>query len=161
MKKFGTTILSMCLLLTLVSCAAQSRSQEAASDWAPMEAGAPAINTMADDMEVDRGYEYEERSTGFGGEAAAIEPMVIRDANLTLVVEDPALSVHTIGDLAQELGGFVVVSNVYQSTYGNNQQTTTQASIPSVFPRNPSIRHWTRSRMMQLKFVTKMFAARM
>ena len=129
MKKFGIGILSMCILLSLVSCAAQSQSQEAASDWAPMEAGAPASNSMVDDLAADSAYEHEERSTAFGGEAALFEPMVVRDANLTLVVEDPALSVQTIGDLAQELGGFIVVSNVHQRTYGNNQQTTTQASI--------------------------------
>lgn len=128
MKKTATIFLSTVLLLTLASCAAQARSQEMTTDWAPMEPGAPDGIEMYDTAS-ESNYAEDEKAGGFSAEAAAIEPMVIRNASLTLVVEDPAVSAQSIGDLAQEIGGFVVVSNVYQSSYGNNQQWTTQASI--------------------------------
>lgn len=54
-----------------------------------------------------------------GGEISA-ERLVIRNANLTLVVEDPAVSVAEISKLAVELGGFVVSSNIYQTTFDDN-----------------------------------------
>jgi hypothetical protein len=62
-----------------------------------------------------------------GREALAVEPLVIRSANLTLVVKDPAATAREIRDLAEEMGGFVVFSNIYQTSY--NGGTTTQASL--------------------------------
>jgi hypothetical protein len=46
--------------------------------------------------------------------------MVIRNADLTLVVEDPLESLETITQMAEELGGFVVNSSVYQTNYSGS-----------------------------------------
>lgn len=47
--------------------------------------------------------------------------LVIRNANLSVVVEDPAASVDQISQLATSMGGFVVSSNVFQTTIGDSQ----------------------------------------
>ncbi len=57
------------------------------------------------------------------------ERLVIRNANLAVVVPDPAASVEAIGRMAQEMDGFVVASNVFQSTFGPNNLVADQASI--------------------------------
>jgi hypothetical protein len=64
-----------------------------------------------------------------GGRATTVERLVIRTANLTIVVTDPAASVEAISQLAEELGGFVVSSNIYQSTFGEARILAEQASI--------------------------------
>ena len=49
-------------------------------------------------------------------DAATAERLVIKNATLSLVVKDPAISVDSISVLADGLGGFVVSSNVYQAS---------------------------------------------
>lgn len=61
-------------------------------------------------------------------ETVAVERLVIRNANLTLVVEDPAVSAAEISDMAETLDGFVVNSNVYQTTFAEGVFAT-QANI--------------------------------
>src|SRR5574342_1067696 len=50
------------------------------------------------------------------GDATTTERLVIKNAALTLVVKDPAISVDSISTLADGLGGFVVSSNVSQAS---------------------------------------------
>lgn len=54
-------------------------------------------------------------ASGAVGEAS-VERMVIKDAYLEVVVEDPAASMDAIGNMAEEMGGFVVRSNLYKRT---------------------------------------------
>lgn len=49
------------------------------------------------------------------------ERLVIRDAQLSIVVEDPSQSVEEISRMAEQMGGYVVSSNVTQTTYGDSQ----------------------------------------
>ncbi|MBF8282331.1 MAG: hypothetical protein HW378_1246, partial [Anaerolineales bacterium] len=49
-------------------------------------------------------------------DATTTERLVIKNATLSLVVKDPAASVDSISTLADGLGGFVVSSNVYQTS---------------------------------------------
>jgi hypothetical protein len=65
----------------------------------------------------------------YSGAPIPQDRMVIRNANLTLVVEDPTASVDTISKLAEEMGGFVVSSNLYQTAYGSGDLTTTQGTL--------------------------------
>lgn len=59
---------------------------------------------------------------GMGGEAApasaplAVDRLVIKNANLSLVVTDPTQSLTAISQMAEGLGGFVVSSNSYQAS---------------------------------------------
>ncbi|MGH2582886.1 MAG: DUF4349 domain-containing protein [Anaerolineales bacterium] len=64
---------------------------------------------------------------GFGdevAEAASAERLVIKNASLSLVVDDPEASMMEIAALAERLGGFVVSSNLYKST------TSTGLEVP-------------------------------
>jgi Domain of unknown function (DUF4349) len=47
---------------------------------------------------------------------AAQERLVIENADLAIVVKDPKARMKEISDLAKEMGGFVVSSNLYQDT---------------------------------------------
>jgi hypothetical protein len=112
MKKISL-ILLLLLSMILSACAA-ARSGETANDagFAPAAESAPELlyepNAQAD------------RAAGSGyvssTEPIQTERIVIKNANLTIAVEDPAVSVKTISTMAEEMGGFVVRSNTYRTT---------------------------------------------
>jgi hypothetical protein len=60
---------------------------------------------------------------------SAVERLVIRDANLTIVVSDPTQTVEQISEMASSMGGFVVHSEVSESTYGQGDTVAKQGSI--------------------------------
>jgi len=76
---------------------------------APMEAPAPApaggtvSNSAGDDFQP-----------------AAVERLVIQNADLSIVVVDPEAKMDAIAKMAEDMGGFVISKNVYQRTTGNN-----------------------------------------
>jgi len=55
--------------------------------------------------------------------------LVIRNADLAIVVKDPKASMAEITKLAETMGGFVVSSNLYQSYYGPNNTEVPEATI--------------------------------
>jgi hypothetical protein len=55
--------------------------------------------------------------------------LVIRNADLAIVVKDPKASMAAITKLAEKMGGFVVASNLYQSYYGPNNTEVPEATI--------------------------------
>ncbi len=65
---------------------------------------------------------------------AAQERLVIENADLTIVIKDPKARMKEISDLAREMGGFVVSSNLYQNT------SSTGKAVPqgSIVIRVPS-----------------------
>ena len=74
---------------------------------APMEAPAPATD-------------FASNAAGGGFEPAAVERLVIQNADLSIVVIDPEAKMDDIGKMAEGMGGFVVSKNVFQTTTGNN-----------------------------------------
>lgn len=68
-----------------------------------------------------------------GGEvangAAAADRLVIKNATLSIVVDDTAVSVDSITKLAEGMGGFVVTLNTYKTAYGPEAQMAEQASM--------------------------------
>jgi hypothetical protein len=60
---------------------------------------------------------------------AAVERLVIQNVDMSIVVADPKARMDEIGQMAVEMGGFVVSSNLYQSTYGPNQIEVPEGSI--------------------------------
>ena len=62
--------------------------------------------------------------TGYddAGQAAASERIVIKNGNLEIVVEKPEESLERISQLAEEMGGFVVNANLYQSVMEDGQE---------------------------------------
>jgi hypothetical protein len=60
--------------------------------------------------------------------ATDVQRLVIQTASLSMVVEDPAAKLAAIRELAEGMGGFVVTSNIYRTSYGEGV-TADQASI--------------------------------
>lgn len=75
---------------------------------APMEAPAPAADFASN---AAGGDEFQ---------PAAVERLVIQNADLGIVVIEPEAKMDEIGKMAEDMGGFVVSKNVFQRTTGNN-----------------------------------------
>jgi phosphoribosyl-ATP pyrophosphohydrolase len=110
----------------LASGCAAARAPEMAAD-----------RSWSDTVSNEAAVQYDAAMAGYKGETGeeyaqetgSTESLVIRNANLSIVVKDPAESSDRIQSLAEELGGFVVSSNVYQTTYGISDAKTVSASM--------------------------------
>jgi hypothetical protein len=70
-------------------------------------------------------YNYEEVTSN----VAVTERLVIQNVDMGIVVPDPKARMDEIADMAVEMGGFVVSSNLYRSTYGPNNIEVPEGSI--------------------------------
>lgn len=116
-----TLIISTAVLVALSACgglaaAPAQRSMDFAEPSAPM-LEAPAESFAAEVMESSTGD-----TAGFSGEPAQAERLVIQNADLGIVVADPESKLDEIGEMAEEMGGYVVSKNVYQTTTSTNLQ---------------------------------------
>ena len=59
----------------------------------------------------------------------AVNRLVIKNAELAIVVSDPKADMERITKLADEMGGYVVSSNLFQSYYGPNSVEVPEATI--------------------------------
>ncbi len=117
MKRYWIVLIAALVLLTSCGGAAQSSPDYAMEEsfvaGAPMEMEAYA-EPMMDAMEGNA-----VRSTSSGVEPAQQERLVIKNADLSITVDDPEEIMNKIAYLADSLGGHVISSNTYQ-TYANN-----------------------------------------
>jgi hypothetical protein len=90
-----------------------------------MMAEAPASAPMP----VSSGHYKVSNAVDAVAPGADIERKIIKNADMSVVVKDPVQSMADITAMAGELGGYVVSSNLYQSTYGPNNITVPQGSI--------------------------------
>ena len=118
MKKRYLFIVLGLLGVSLAACGARSLAQAPAYDGITLER--PAVESFVE-MEDSYGGEFD---ANIAHQPAAIERLVIRNANLVIVVEDPSASASAINQLAEQMGGYVVSLNVYQSTYGDGLSAT-------------------------------------
>lgn len=89
----------------------------APEDYAvPQEPAAPAAALPFVDSSGAYDYAYEESAAN-----AVTERLVIQNVDMSIVVADPKARMEEIADMAVAMGGFVVSSNLYQSSYGPNQ----------------------------------------
>ena len=101
------------------------------------EAPAAAMEPPAPDMAYDAAGDAVksiESSSATGQTVQAQERMVIQTADLAIVVKDPQARMTEIGRMAQEMGGYVVSSNLYQSytTMGKEvPEATVVIRVPS------------------------------
>lgn len=125
MKTNAWFLVMTTLAVTLSACGAAALSPtEGPAEVYPyvMPAGEPAAEGLDAARASDTG--------GFAApEASAVERLVIETGSLTLVVEDPSASAEDIREMAEDMGGFVVSSNLYQASYGDPAVLATQASI--------------------------------
>lgn len=113
-------------MLLLAACAAQ-RSEAPAYPEEKLVAGAPPAPQAA---AADVFYESEESTSSFGESSnfQQTQRLVIKNADLSIVVDDPAQSMNTISSMAEEMGGFVVSAQLYHS-YLENGAEVPRASI--------------------------------
>ncbi len=118
MKKRYLFIVLGLLGISLAACGARSLAQAPAYDGITLERA--AVESFVE-MEDSYGGEFDANTAH---QPATIERLVIRNANLVIVVEDPSASASAINQLAEQMGGYVVSLNVYQSTYGDGLSAT-------------------------------------
>jgi hypothetical protein len=136
MKKIIITIaLTTVVVLTLVGVVFSSLLGGFGMGAAPMEeysvnrdfAEPAAAPVAAQSYVTDAGgefYSYEETVAN-----VATERLVIQNVDMSIVVADPKARMEEIADLAVEMGGFVVSSNIYQTTYGPNSIEVPEANM--------------------------------
>lgn len=118
MKKRTLFIVLGFLGVSLAACGASSVAQAPAYDGITLERA--AVESIVE-MEDSFGGKFD---TNVVHQPAAIERLVIRNANLVIVVEDPSASASAINELAEQMGGYVVSLNIYQSAYGDGLSAT-------------------------------------
>jgi len=125
MKRYLIATIAILALLTGCGAAATSEvmvgEKNFASSMDSIEMEMPAAPEAMMDSEA--------RSTfGSSVEAAQQERLVIKNADLSITVDDPQEKIASITALASSLGGHVVTSNIYQS-YANNGVRVPEGSI--------------------------------
>ncbi len=117
MKRLLFISLTAALILSACGAAAAPRI-EGYSESAPV--AAPEMMLEAP-MAPEPAADFASNETGAGGfETAAVERLVIQNADLTIVVINPETKMDAIGKMAESMGGFVVTKNVYQTRTPNN-----------------------------------------
>jgi hypothetical protein len=114
-----TKILSIFIasLLLLTGCAAQKSASYMAGESAPpRELAAPAAPEADAMMMESPSINYASGTV----QAQAVERIVLKNASLSIVVDDPASTMDVISKLAEDMEGFVVSANLNKYTLENN-----------------------------------------
>ena len=120
MKKYALILFTLTALL-LSSCAPAAKLQSSAPEMMSdgMVGAAPAMEYAEEMADYEMSAEDSSVSIASNMDAVAIERIVIKNADLSIVVDDPAAAMKTIVDMAESQGGFVVNSYLYK-TYTHN-----------------------------------------
>ena len=133
MKRLLPYSLILIAALVLGACASAAATESPAS---VERGGAPASEPYyADVAPAPTMMVYAEESaaqdasgTGGGGNQAQVERIVIQNADLAVVVSDVEASMTKFQEMASEMGGFVVSSNLYQG-YTSNYTPVPEGSL--------------------------------
>ncbi len=106
--------------LLLAACGISKSPSFAGSAGVPepeaMEMPAPAMDTLYSEE-----FAAQNRAGGSSGvEASSVQRIVLKNAQVSIVVADVESRMKEIQVMAQQMGGFVVSSNLYQSYASNN-----------------------------------------
>jgi hypothetical protein len=126
MKKPLALSVLVLISLALPACAL-ARSSAPDLNRAVVVEGEPAFDGALGASAI--GAEAPPMAAGEAVSATTIDRLVVMNASLSIVVPDPVVSVREITELAEEMGGFVVSSNTFQSTFGLEQVVANQAQI--------------------------------
>jgi hypothetical protein len=141
MKKSALIVLII-LALALAACGVKyATAPMAVQNEAPRSPDAMGIGGGAADESM--GYTaamptqaaYDAAKPGTASTDAVQERLVIMNADLSIVVPDPQAKLEAISQMADNLGGFVVSMNMYQ-TYTNNGGTAPEGSISIRVPQD-------------------------
>lgn len=126
MKKILPFILAATFLIT--ACGSNAKSEQDAYMYDSVSSGG-AEAPMEMPASAPRLTEESANSAdGSNVAAAQIERMVIQNADLAIVVSDVEARMKEIGEMAVDMGGFVVSSNLYQS-YTNDYVEVPEGSV--------------------------------
>ena len=114
-NKLWIGLLTISIMLS--SCAMAPNAMES-SEGKASSADMMALPAEAPRMEVEELFAEEaamdsEFSAESGGDG---ERIVIKNADMSIIVADPAAAMETIGEMAEGMGGFIVYSNLYKTT---------------------------------------------
>ncbi|MFQ5922090.1 MAG: DUF4349 domain-containing protein [Anaerolineales bacterium] len=129
MKKPIVYLPLILIALVLPACASAAPAPEETFSEPAVGLVAPAPAEFAEDQAVAQSSLGRDTVGGFAGDVVPADRVVIRTANLSIVVPEPSASVQEIADLANELGGFVVSSNVFQTFFSEANVSADRASI--------------------------------
>ncbi|MCI0520512.1 MAG: DUF4349 domain-containing protein [Chloroflexi bacterium] len=102
--------------LLLSACAARQAGYSTEESYALPAAPAMEMPAAVGVMDAQKSVYEGEAMGGFDASVAqAAERMVIKNASLSIVVDDPAVSMENITRMAEGMGGFVVSANLYQT----------------------------------------------
>ncbi len=106
------------MIVILAGCAGRAQFSEAP---APMEMADSYGGGFDEEAAMEPRYAEAEESFGIANSTVveSVPRMVIKNAELSIVVEDPLQKMDAIVEMADEMGGFVVNSNVWQTTLSN------------------------------------------
>jgi hypothetical protein len=104
------------MMIVLPACGARMQSE---APVAPaMEMSGSFDGGFNEEDAVDRSFEQAENAANVADSTAenSIQRMVIKNADVSIVVDDPLQKLDSIVAMAEEMGGYVVDSNVWQNT---------------------------------------------
>jgi hypothetical protein len=130
MMIISTALIASCAMMP----ASVTRSDGVMMEEMPAEAWSGAA-PEAPKMAFESSDAYVEEA-GYAAPAGDVERIVIKNANLSIVVDDPAVSMDAITRMAEGMGGFVVSSNLYKTT----TRTGVEVPIANVTVRVPADR---------------------
>jgi hypothetical protein len=115
-KKSILTFLISGLFLTACGAAMSSEPEVIVMEAPAMEMADDFGGGFEEEAAFDESTWAKAQNTGTAASGEAIQRMVIKNADLSIVVDDPLQKMDSIVALAAEMGGFVVDSNVWQTT---------------------------------------------
>lgn len=143
-KKMKHRLLTLIIAIGFVLAACGPAATEAPSNrgygggsddlYLAEPAMAPAPGAPAEFFAADSALAYEESAVSYDPAAQSQERLIIQNVDMSIVVADPKARMGEIGDMAVEMGGFVVSSNLFQSSYGPNNIEIPEGSITVRIP---------------------------
>jgi len=121
-RRIASGMIAGLLTFVIAGCAAAPMGFQAPREE---KAGAPAVMST----QVAEAPMEESDAGGRASDAASVERLIIRNANLNIVVRDTEATVEEIDALANTLGGYVIESNI--SEYREGKQARLRLRVPA------------------------------
>jgi hypothetical protein len=131
MKSKTALFILVILVLILSACATAGTSAPSSVSAPPLAvAPVPAGDSATDNFNSSKAG----NESGVAQQPAAVNRLVIKNADLIIVVADPSASMTAILNMANEMGGYVVTSKSYKTRSENGievPQATISVRVPS------------------------------
>lgn len=124
MKRHLLALLLIAMLMAGCAPASKSAAPSAMEDYAGY---APQMEMAQEEM-MESASSADRDGFGQSGNASTVERIVIKNASISIVVDDPAATLDQITRMAETMGGFVINSNLYK-TYIENGIEVPAANI--------------------------------